>query len=293
MKKTIGLTYIYAIIAVILWGFSFIWSNDLINLNIPIFTFIFIRLSLAGIVLLFISRLSGKLQNIEKSDYKWFLLMAFSEPFIYFIGESFGLKATASPTIAAIIIATIPIFCLIYERFISNVKMSTICVLGILITIPGILMVVLDGGFATPEHLYGIFLLFVAVAGAVSFSIVTKKLANKYNNFTITTYQFLIGALLFLPFFIFLGAKGVNANLFTFKVLYPLLMLSLLCSCLCFVLWVGVIRDLGITRTNIFSALVPAFSILGVALLGAEQISPIKIAGIGIAIIGVILAQRK
>jgi EamA-like transporter family. len=169
-------TYIAAIIAVFLWGFSFIWTNILIKENIPIYTFIFIRLSIAGLLLLLTAKITKKLQKIDPADFKWFFAMAFAEPFIYFIGESFGMKATGSPTISAIIIATIPIFCLIYERFISNIHISPLAIFGIIITIPGIIMAASESGASNSiEHLYGIALLFLAVFGAVGFAITTKN----------------------------------------------------------------------------------------------------------------------
>ena len=105
-KKSI---YIAAFIAVFLWGFSFIWTNDIINAQVPIFTFLFIRLALAGIILFIFSKATKKLQKLNLKDFLWLLLMSFFEPFIYFIGESYGMKATGSAVLTAVIIATIPI----------------------------------------------------------------------------------------------------------------------------------------------------------------------------------------
>jgi EamA-like transporter family. len=89
------------------------------------------------------------------------------------------------------------------------------------------------------------------------------------------------------------GTSGINSSFFTLKVIGPILTLSILCSCLCFVLWIGVIKNLGITRANTLSALIPAVSAIGAAYLGEESLSTIKWIGIGITIIGVILAQKN
>lgn len=291
-KSTLA-TYCAAIVAIILWGYSFVWTNSLLQYEVPVFTLLFIRLAIAGILLLIASKCLGKLQKVDKKDIKWLFLMAFSEPFIYFIGETYGMLATGSATIAAVIIATIPIFCLILERIIWNKLFNTYKIIGILLTIPGILMVVFQDGPISVSHAYGIALLFMAVAAATSYAVFVKKLSGKYNTFTITTYQFVIGALLFLPLFLLYGREGLNANFFTKEIITPIITLAVFCSCVAFLLWVSVIGKLGITRANIFSALIPAVSAVGAFTLGQESLPPIRIVGIVVVIIGVILAQRE
>ena len=286
-------TYSAAIVAIILWGYSFVWTNSLLQYEVPVFTFLFIRLAIAGLLLFVVSKCLGKLQKIDKKDIKWLFLMAFSEPFVYFIGETYGMLATGSATIAAVIIATIPVFCLILERILWNKLFNTYKIIGILITIPGILMVVFQDGPISVSHAYGIALLFMAVAAATSYAVFVKKLSGKYNSFTITTYQFVIGALLFLPLFLLYGREGLDAKFFSADVLTPLLTLAVLCSCVAFLFWVSVIGKLGITRANIFSALIPAVSAVGAFMLGQESLPLIRIIGIAVVIIGVILAQRE
>lgn len=286
-------TYSAAIVAIILWGYSFVWTNSLLQYEVPVFTLLFVRLAIAGTLLFIVSKCLGKLQKVDKKDIKWLFLMAFSEPFVYFIGETYGMLATGSATIAAVIIATIPVFCLILERILWNKLFNTYKIIGILLTIPGILMVVFQDGPLSVSHAYGIALLFMAVAAATSYAVFVKKLSGKYNTFTITTYQFVIGALLFLPLFLLLGREGLDPKYLTKEIITPLLTLAVLCSCVAFLLWVSVIGKLGITRANIFSALIPAVSAVGAFMLGQESLPPIRIVGIAVVIIGVILAQRE
>ena len=225
-KKSI---YIAAFIAVFLWGFSFIWTNDIINAQVPIFTFLFIRLALAGIILFIFSKATKKLQKLNLKDFLWLLLMSFFEPFIYFIGESYGMKATGSAVLTAVIIATIPIACMVLEKVIYKIGFTINKVVGIFLTIVGILLVVLKDGALSVEHGYGIALLFLAVLGATGYAAIVKKLSGRINTFTIATYQFIIGALLFLPLFCIYGIEGLNKTFFSFQVLFPLLSLSILC----------------------------------------------------------------
>lgn len=286
-------TYMLTILAIVLWGFSFVWTNDILQKDIPVFTFLFIRLALAGTLLFAFAKLTGKLQPIAKKDVKFLILMAFFEPFIYFIGETYGIKATNSAVLSAVIIATIPIVSLFVENILYKVPYTAFKIFGTAITIPGIVMVIMKSGETTSvEHTYGIALLFLAVAGSIGYSSVVKKLSGNYNPLTITTYQFVIGSVFFLPFFLGWGLDGVNGTLLTREILVPLLSLAVLCSCLAFFCWVNAIRDLGMTKTNIFSALIPAVSALGAAMLGQEQITVMSAAGIAVVTAGVIIAQR-
>lgn len=293
-RDSLAGTYLFTTLAIVLWGFSFVWTNDILQRDVAPFTFLFIRLFLAGAILYAGSKLAGKLEKIERKDYIWVILMAFFEPFIYFIGETYGIKATNSAVISAVIIATIPVFTLFAERILYKVPLTAFKIFGTAITIPGIIMVIMkDGEQASAEHLYGILLLFLAVAGSIGYSSVVKKLSGRYNTITITTYQFVVGSMFFLPLFLMYGLDGLNSTFFSREVIVPLLELTVLCSCLSFACWVAAIKRLGMARTSIFSALIPAVSAVGAAMLGQETVTVMTFAGIGVVIAGVIIAQRN
>src|SRR5574344_569234 len=169
-SKTRPVIFVYVTTAIILWGFSFIWTNQLLINKVPVFTFIFWRMFIAAIIMVILSALLKKLQKVSGKDLLLMLLMALFEPFIYFIGETFGLKATISPTLSALIIATIPIFAMLSEIIFYKVKISLINILGVLITLPGILLMVLNSGKLTADYWWGIALLFVAVLGSVGYT---------------------------------------------------------------------------------------------------------------------------
>jgi drug/metabolite transporter (DMT)-like permease len=294
MSNSLAKTYILTTISIVLWGLSFVWTNDILSHNVPPFTLLFVRLATAGILLYTYARITGKLQKVTRKDALYMFLMAFFEPFIYFIGETYGMKVTGSAVLAAVIIATIPITCLFAEKILYKVPYTAFKIIGTAITIPGIVMVVMKGGDnASVDHYYGIALLFLAVAGATGYAAVVKKLSGTYNPTTITTYQFLIGALLFFPFFLGFGLDGLNSTFFSAEVLVPLFSLAILCSCVAFLFWVTSIARLGMMKANIFSALIPAVSAIGAAAMGQEEITAITVTGIAVVIAGVIIAQRN
>ena len=291
-NRTSAVVYIYIIVAVILWGISFVWTNSLLQMNVPILTFTFMRMAVAGVVLSLASLALRKLQKINRKDIKWFLLLALCEPFIYFLGETYGLKATGSPALSSVIIATIPVLTLVAGQIFYKEKISLWNTIGIFMTIPGIFMMAYRGEGFSAEYSWGIALLFVAVFSATGYSSVVRRLTDKYNDYTITTVQFLLGALYFLPLVLIFDRNLISADLVSWRVLYPVCSLAVLCSATCFLLYVRTIRSLGITKTAIFTSMIPAFSALSSYLAGYDTFTPMQIMGIAVVVAGVILTQK-
>jgi len=90
MKNTKILVYIAAVLAMLFWGYSFVWYKIAYLYYKPI-TVVFLRLIISSLLLMAYIKLSGKVERIEKKDLLLFILMAFCEPFCYFLGESFGM----------------------------------------------------------------------------------------------------------------------------------------------------------------------------------------------------------
>ena len=286
------LTYIASSFAIILWGMSYIWTDKLIALNIPVFYFVFVRILLAGGVLFLFNTAYARIKRIQRQDLGKFLLLAFFEPFIYFICETFGLKETGSPTISAMIIATIPIFSIAAGRLFFKEKITSVNVIGVVLSLIGIIMVAMAHGALGENFILGIILLLVAVIAEVGHASITKSLSGNYSSQIIVMYQFLIGSIYLLPLFIWKGLDGFNATVyFSAEVWYPIICLAILCSSLAFSLWVSTIKNLGVAKSSIFSALIPVAAALIAWALGHEHMNSRQWIGIAISTVGVILSQ--
>ena len=286
------LIYIASLFAIILWGMSYIWTDQLIALGIPIFYFVFVRIFLAGIVLFLFNTAYARIKRIQKQDLGKFLLLAFFEPFIYFICETFGLKLTGSPTLSAMVIATIPIFSVGAGIIFFKEKLNILNFFGILLSLCGIIMVVMAKGELGEHFIWGVILLIIAVISEVGHASITKSLAGNYSSQTIVMYQFLIGSVYLLPLFIWKGLDGFDAKVyFDGDVWYPIICLSILCSSLAFSLWVSTIKNLGVAKSSIFSALIPVCAAIIAWLLGHEMLDSRQWFGIALSTVGVILSQ--
>ena len=271
---------------------SYIWTDKIIAQGIPIFYFVFVRILLAGLVLFLFNTAYGRIKRIQKQDIPKFLLLAFFEPFIYFLCETYGLKVTGSPTISAMVIATIPIFSIGAGMIFFKEKINFINVLGIIFSLVGIVMVAMAKGEVGEHFIWGIVLLLIAVIAEVGHASLTKSLAGNYSSQIIVMYQFLIGSIYLLPLFIWKGLDGFNVEVyFSAEVWYPLICLAILCSSLAFSLWVSTIKNLGVAKSSIFSALIPVAAAIIAWAIGHEILNNRQWIGIIISTAGVILSQ--
>ena len=292
MKQQKTVIYIASTFAILLWGLSYIWNDQLINLGIPIFYFVFVRILLAGIILFLFNTASSRIKRIQRRDLPKFLLLSFCEPFIYFICETYGLKETGSPTLSAMIIATIPIFSIGAGIMFFKEKINAVNVAGILMSLVGIVMVAMAKGDLGENFMLGILFLLIAVLSEVGHASITKSLSGTYSSQIIVMYQFLIGSVYLLPLFIWKGLDGYDPELYmSVEVWHPLLCLAVLCSSLAFSLWVSTIKTLGVAKSSIFSALIPVAAALIAWAIGHETLNQRQWIGIAISAFGVILSQ--
>jgi drug/metabolite transporter (DMT)-like permease len=77
----------------------------------------------------------------------------------------------------------------------------------------------------------------------------------------------------------------------TFSVILPLLELALFGSALAFLFFTYSIKRLGMTRSSVFSNLIPVFTTLFSYIILKDEITGLKIAGILVVIGGLLLTQ--
>lgn len=295
MKHTLGgtlLVYLVSVVSIILWGMSYIWSDQLLRLDIPVVYIVCIRSLVAGIVLLLLNLAFGNSIRIRHKDLPQFLLLAFCEPFIYFVCETYGIKLTESPTYSALVIATAPIFSVAAGVALFHERVNWINILGIGICLVG-LGIVTHGATEVGEHfLLGVGLLVVAVISEVGYAACTKSLSSRYKPMVIVQYQFLIGGVLLLPLFFTMGLKDYDATVYmSWDVWKPILCLAILCSSVAFTLWATTIKNLGVAKASIFLAMIPVVTAFIGAVLGTELLTRLQWTGIAIAFAGLVLTQ--
>jgi drug/metabolite transporter (DMT)-like permease len=289
MKNKDLLAYLSALGAVLFWSFSFVWFKIAYLAYKPI-SVVIIRLVISVILILILAWSLRKLQKIAKKDWKLFLLMAFFEPFLYFLGESYGLKYVSS-TVAAVIVATIPLLSPIAAWYYFREKVSWLNVLGFAFSFAGVGLVVLNNSFQFDASPLGVGLEFIAVFAAIAYSIVLRNVVFRYNTLTIIAYQNLIGIIFFLPVWLVVDLNDFIATPFHPQAFRAIVLLAVFASTLAFIFFTQSIRQLGVNRSNTFVNLIPVFvAILSFFVLN-ETMDIQKIIGILVVIAGLFLAQ--
>ena len=291
MRQKKGIVYLALFMAMVFWALSFVWIKQAYVTFGPLTT-VFFRLIIASILMVGYGWISRSLLKIEKQDLRSFLLLAFFEPFLYFMGESFGLKYVSS-TMGAIIISTIPLFSPLAASRFHGEKLPLRTLLGIILSFAGVGIVVFDDSVNFIISPLGIALEFLAVFAAISYTVVLKDLAIKYNATTIITYQNLIGIFLFLPFWAIYESRDLLNTPFDPHAIIAVPELALFASCFAFILYTFSLKRLGMNNANIFINIIPVLTALFAWYLLDEPLTLRKLAGIAVVITGLFLAQVR
>lgn len=284
--------YLISFVAISLWGLSYIWSDRILSMGIPVEYFVPIRILVAGVLLLIANLCCGYSIRLHKEDALPFLLLALCEPFIYFFCETYGIQLTESPTISALVIATTPIFAAIAGILFFKERVSWLNVIGILVCLGGLLLVTHARTSTGRYFIYGILVLLIAVFAEVSHVSFTKSLSDRYAPSVIVMYQFLFGTVYFLPLFLTRGLEHFDPALYlSMDFIKPLLALAVLCSSLAFSLMATSIKHLGVAKSSIFLAMIPVATALFGFILGDERLCGLQWVGLTIACTGLILTQ--
>jgi len=275
-----------------MWAMSYIWVDRLGRLEIPVEFFVPIRILLAGVLLLCINLICKQDIRIRRKDWVKFLLLSLCMPFIYFVAETYGIYLTESPTISSLIIATNPIFSVAVAMLFFREKFTWVNMVGVIVTLTGLWIVTYVQEAAGAHFVLGILILFIAVVSEVSQIAFTKSLTDTYAPSVVVMYQFLLGAVFFLPLFLTKGIHHFDASLYlSWQVLYPTLSLALLCSAAAFTSWAFAIKHLGVAHTSVFLAIVPLVTALLSFLFGDERLSLLQWGGLAIGMVGIFLTQ--
>ncbi len=271
------------------WGLSYIWSKYVFEVYSPLTT-IFFRLVISFVVLAVFILATNNDFKVKRNDYLLFALSALFNPFLYFIGENFGLQLV-SASVSAIIVATIPLFAPFIAWYFYKEKLKTLNIIGLILSFAGLLLIILKKDLSLNANPEGILLLALAVVSALFYMVVLKKLSANYSPVNIIIWQNLLGALYFLPFFLFFDFNKVIETKPGSNAVLSLLMLGMFSSSLAYVLYAYVLKHIGIIKSSLYTNLIPVFTALFSFYLLNETFTFAKIIGMITVIAGLILSE--
>ncbi len=304
MKNKGIIVHIAGVIAMIIWGLSFIWSSQTYKSLNPTAT-IFLRLVIATAffsAILFSFRLNEK---IRREHLKLFAIAALFEPFLYFIFEGYGLIYT-SPIISSAIIAMIPLVTPVAAAIFLKERLSAMNIVGLIVSFTGVIVMLLNKDMEFSASPLGIMFLFLTVLVAVGYSIALIKLTHLYKPMTVTWMQNIIGMIYFIPL-VFIMEKFMPSDFGNVRAyIVPLVCLGIFCSAIAYALWAYAYSKLGASKANVYTNLIPVFTAIfsyiilifnrdnmDISDIEAYELNVQKIAGIALVVGGLFLSQKK
>lgn len=276
----------------VFWGMSYIWTKIVYAYYQPITT-VFLRLLLASIILILVLKLSKISMKLEVRHLGLMFLLAFFEPFLYFLGESYGLKYVRSTT-ASMIIATIPVFTPFAAYFIVKERIGIINYIGILLSFSGIFVMIIEPDMSFKDPLNGLLMMGLAVVSAVFYTSMIKVVSANYKPLVIITYQNIIGTFLFLPLFLFYDFKKFIEVIPTIHLISNLLQLVVFASILAFLFFIMAVDKLGVSKVNVFANFIPVVTAVGsYFMLPDEGMNMKMVGGMAIVLAGIFLTNSK
>lgn len=285
------IVYVIAFVIVVIWGCTFVQTKILINSGLrPDEIFLF-RFTLAYILIL---PLAGKRLFLDNwTDEVLAVALGLTGGSLYFVTENYALAYGYCSNVALIVCLTPMITALIVGCFYKSERMGRSAVVGSAIAFVGMALVVFNGNFILQLSPLGDVLALAACLCWALYTLIIKRLQDKYSNMLITRKIFGYGLLTILPMLL---VRGVDIELLVdggAVVWGNILFLGCVASLLCFLGWNFCLERLGTVRATNLLYLNPVISITISAIVLGEHVTWIAILGAVLILTGLYCMRRK
>jgi len=280
-----------AILCVIVWGTTFVSSKVLLNHGLSPASIFFFRFLLAYLVIIFLAPKRLWADNIK--DELLLFCLGLTGGSIYFLMEYTALKYTLVSNVSFLLSTTSLMTVFLSHWFVKGERLRKTLIFGSLLALIGVACVIYNGNFVLHTNPVGDFLSLGAALMWSVYTIVLKRLDNRYPVMFLTRKIFFYGLISILPVFRFSPLITDATLLLRPVVIGNLLFLGLVASMLCYVLWNNTIKFLGSVRPSNYLYFVPVVSLILAAFVIHEKITPIALVGMLFVLGGVYYAGKR
>jgi len=282
--------YILVAVASILWGTMGILATLSFEYGILPETLIALRLVIGFATLSVILALFRKDSfKIQKSDILLFLILGIFAIAFQRISYFYAVDLTTA-TMAAILFYTYPVFVTLSASFFLKEKITFREVLAIILTFSGAALVVKAYNISALDvNLVGIIFGLLSSLLFTLYFVMTKRLRDRYTNWTLTLYGDGIGALVLIPF---ISISFTRIMEFPLQLWILILTIAWIPSLLAYLIYSYALKYVKASKGSILSVIEPlAAAVFSVIFLGENLENP-QVMGIVVALTGVILLFR-
>lgn len=255
------------------------------------------RFFIAAVVMAWCAASGWVTVRLNGKPLKPLLGAAACNPVIYFVAETVGIRWTTASESGAFL-ACIPAVSLLASTILLHKSPRRHQVVGIAVTLAGVLTAVLAVGASASFSAAGYAVLTGAVISYALYSVYVEKSAA-YTGEEITAAMLAAGAVVFIPLALIEGwYTGTLAHLLLLPLTYPAFLAAALyqgvgCSVLAFFLSNKAIASIGVNRTASFIGISTVVSIAAGITLLDESFSWLQGIGVVVILAGVYIANRE
>lgn len=278
--------HIAAFVVVSIWGSTFVFTKLLIRDGMSPTEIFFVRFAIAYAAMWAVCR--GGLWCKNLKDEKLCALAGLCGGSLYFIAENSALQYTGAADVA-LIVCTAPVFTILLSGILS---VSYIVWAGTLLALVGASVVIFGGNMSSHINLYGGLLAFAAAVCWAVYTVVSKRLITVYGARFVARKVFFYGLVTALPF-VMKGLPETDWKNYSMPGLWVnLMLLGLVASCLCFVLWGKAVDILGPVMASNYLYFNPvSAAVFGNLILG-ERLTLSIVSGMLMILVGVYITGR-
>lgn len=280
--------HMIALITIIVWSSTFIASKYMLELFSPLQVMI-MRFTIAYVVLWL---MKPSFTKFVWKDEWLFLLMGLSGCTAYFITENTALTITSTANVSILVALSSILTALLSHIFNKDEKMKLTTILGFIVAFFGVALVVFNGAFVLKLNPFGDALAFLSALSWAFYSLILRKVVNRYHGIILIRKVMFYGSITTLPFLLIENKPFNFAALAEPKILISLFFLGVFGSAICYVVWNISVKSLGIVKTNSYIYVIPFVAMLLAALLLDESITILGIAGAILIIMGVVITTN-
>jgi drug/metabolite transporter (DMT)-like permease len=285
------LSYIFIIVAAMLWGMIGLFVNKLYGLGFAPLQIVSVRAIGASFMLaLYLLITNKKVLKIKLNDIKYFIGTGIFS-FAFFNWCLFVAIKNSSISVATILLYTAPAFVILFSTILFKEKITSIKLISLALTLLGCILV--TGFFQSSDQrvsTIGILAGLGSGLGYALYSIFGKYALKKYDPMTIPAYTFIVAAIGLIPLTNF---KDIITSFSDKNALLYSLALVLFSTVLPFIFYTKGLSKLEASKASLIATLEPVVaSIIGFTVF-RESISISKIIGILLVIAALIIIRER
>ena len=264
---------------VIFWGLAFTAIKYAVAFINPI-SIATLRFAVADALFL-LSILKGK--RVQSRDLPMIFVLGIFGVSVYHICLNIG-EIYVSSGVASLIISLAPVFVLILSWMFLNERITALKIFGTAVAFAGVALI----SEPSSGNIFGILIVLASAIASAIYTTLGKKLMEKYDAITLTSYAMLLGSIPLLPFLPSSLAEMLNNP----NTITSILFLGFFSTYLGYMGWYYFLEREEASKASIFLLTIPIVSLIAGSLLLGEKLTLLTFAGAITILLGVYMVLK-